>query len=186
MQNLDQAGEQAGDFEPAPTHRAASFWLREVPYLVILVLTTCGVGYVSLTRQPIALYWQFLAVVIALIAIMVGWPDARDAKSRWRLVWTQVLHWGAFLLAMYLVFLPSVQAIANIDTTGLIILLILALSTFVAGVHIGSWRMCANGAVMAVSVPTIAWLDQSALIMTLILLVILAIGAAVLWYRWRG
>jgi hypothetical protein len=117
---------------------------------------------------------------------MGGWPGARDARSRWRLVWTQVLHWGAFLLAMYLVFLPSVQAIANIDSTGLIILLILALSTFVAGVHIGSWQMCGNGIVMGLAVPTVAWLDQSALILTLILIVALASAGIIVWYRLRG
>ncbi|CAH1673602.1 MAG: hypothetical protein KF735_18355 [Chelatococcus sp.] len=170
----------------AGSSRHSSFWMRELPYLAILILTACGVGYVSLTRHPIPLYWQFMAVVIAIVCISVGWPDAPDARSRWRLVWTQVLHWGAFLLAMYLVFLPSVQAIANIDSTGLIILLILALSTFVAGVHIGSWQMGANGVVMGLAVPTVAWLDQSALILTLILVVALAAAGVVVWYRLRG
>ncbi|CAH1672810.1 hypothetical protein [Chelatococcus asaccharovorans] len=175
-----------GNATPAAAPRHSDFWMREMPYLVILIMTACGVGYVSLTRQPIALYWQLMAIVIAIICIVVGWPEARDTSRRWRLIWRQVLHWGAFLLAMYLVFLPSVQAIANIDSTGLIILLILALSTFVAGVHIGSWRMCANGIVMGLAVPTVAWLDQSALILTLILIVVLALAGAVIWYRLRG
>ncbi|VTZ24559.1 conserved hypothetical protein [Methylocella tundrae] len=36
---------------------------------------------------------------------------------------------------------------------------------------------------MALGVPAIAWLDQSALLLTLGLLIIVAIGATILWWR---
>jgi hypothetical protein len=165
------------------TVRETTFLVHEIPYLAILALTVCGVGYVSMTRQPIFLYWQLLALFIAVICIFAGWQSARDSQERWHVVWTQLLHWGAFLIAMSLVFLPSVQAIANADATSLIILLLLALGTFVAGVHISSWRMCLNGAVMALSVPAIAWIDQSALIVTLVFIVVGAGVAAFLRHR---
>jgi hypothetical protein len=84
---------------------------------------------------------------------------------------------------MNLVLLPSVQAIANSDYTSLTIMLLLALGTFIAGVHIGSWRMGANGVIMALSVPAIAWLDQSALLVTLIAIVVAGLTAAFFWWR---
>lgn len=163
--------------------RAASpLWLRELPYLAILVLTALGAAYVSMMRQPIVHYWDFVAVFIAVVCIATGWKQA-EGKDHWRLVWTQVLHWGAFLVAMNMVFLPSVQSILNSDSTSLLVLFQLALGTFVAGVHTGSVKLCINGAVMALIVPAIAWLDQSALMLTLIGLVAVAAGVIMLWRR---
>jgi hypothetical protein len=172
---------KADEWDDPP--ESPGFWIRELPFLIILALTLGGVGYISMTQQPLVGYWEFLALVIAVVSIASGWPHAHDARARWRLIWTQALHWGAFLAAMNLVLLPSVQAIADTDTTSLTILLLLALGTFIAGIHIASWRMCANGAVMALGVPAIAWLDQSALFMTLVAVAVVGLTAAFFWWR---
>jgi hypothetical protein len=160
-----------------------SFLIRELPYLLIFALTAAGAGYVSMMSTPIVHYWDAVAVFIGVVCVLVGWRHFPDRKARWRLVWTQVLHWGAFLIAMNMVFLPSMEAISNADANGVVVLFLLALGTFVAGVHSGSVRLCLNGAVMALLVPAIAWLDESALFLTLIMLVIVAAGAAFLWHR---
>lgn len=157
------------------------FWVRELPYLVILLLTIGGVAYVSMERQPIVPFWELVAVVSCATGILSGWHAAPDGAARWRLVWTQVLHWIAFLAAMNLVFMPSVQAVADADSTSLIVLLLLALGTFIAGVHTASWRMALNGVVMGLCVPATAWLDQSALFVALAALLIVAGGAILLW-----
>jgi Flp pilus assembly protein TadB len=59
----------------------------------------------------------------------------------------------------------------------------LALGTFTAGVHIPSWQVCLLGLVMALGVPAIAWIEQSALIVMLIVLTVVGIGAVVWWHR---
>jgi len=164
-------------------HQGPGFWIKELPFLVILALTLGGVAYTSMARRPLVGYWEFMAVFIAVVCIAAGWPHAHDTRARWRLIWTQALHWGAFLVAMNLVLLPSVQAIANSDYTSLTIMLLLALGTFIAGVHIDSWRMGANGVIMALSVPAIAWLDQSALLVTLIAIAVIGLTAAFFWWR---
>src|SRR5271166_1736563 len=119
---------KADDWDDPP--ESPGFWIRELPFLIILALTLGGVGYVSMTRRSLVGYWEFLALVIAAVSIASGWPHAKDSRARWRLIWTQALHWGAFLAAMNVVLLPSVQAIANADVTSLTILLLLALGTF--------------------------------------------------------
>lgn len=165
-----------------PNRRAtAPLWLREAPYLAILALTAAGAAYVSMMRQPIVHYWDLLAVFIGVVCVWTGWK--RATGQHWRLIWTQVLHWGAFLISMNMVFLPSVQALLNSDATSLLVLFQLALGTFVAGLHTGSVKLCINGAVMALIVPAIAWLDQSALFLTLVALVAVAAAAIVLWRR---
>ena len=105
-----------------------------------------------------------MAVVIGVVCVAAGFHNASNARAQWRLVWTQTLHWGAFLVAMNLVLLPVVRSIANADIVSLAILLLLALGTFIAGVHIASWRMCANGVIMAIGIPVIAWLGPVGLI----------------------
>ncbi|WP_051678718.1 hypothetical protein [Xanthobacter sp. 91] len=171
----------------APTDASAGrdFWLREGPYLAILALTVGGVAYVAMTRRPLVTFWEFVAVASCAVGIFAGWRRAALKEQRLRLVVTQLLHWGAFLAAMNLVFLPSVQAVADADSTSLIVLLLLALGSFVAGVHTQSWRMGLNGVFMALCVPAVAWLDQSALFVALVGAA--AVGAAgfILWARLR-
>ena len=164
-----------------PNRNFARLWLGELPYGIVLVFTLTGIAYTSLTRQPIAGYWELLVPIVAIVCVGAGWHAAPDNKARARLVATQVAHWLAFLVAMNLVFLPSVQNMLNADSTGLAILLLLALGTFIAGVHMPSWKMCALGLVMASFVPAIAWLEAATLIVLFAAVGVLVVGFVV----WR-
>src|SRR5271169_6439085 len=144
-----------------------SFWLRELPYAAVFALAILGIAYNSYSKQSIVGYWEFLALVICVVCIGSGWPHAHDKKARLRLIWTQVLHWLAFLVAMNVVLLPSVQRMMNTDATSLAILTLLALGTFTAGVQILAWQICLVGVVMAAGVPASAWLERSALLLSI-------------------
>jgi hypothetical protein len=159
--------------------------VRELPYAFVLSVVLAGIAYTSLTRRPIALYWELLVPVLALLCVVAGWHAAPDHKARMKLVAKQVAHWLAFLVGMNLVFLPSVQNMLNADATGLAILLLLALGTFIAGVHMPSWKMCALGLVMACFVPAIAWLESATLIVLLVAIVVIVITGAWWWFRMR-
>ncbi len=158
-----------------------SLWLRELPYVIVLVLTLLGVAYTSVTRRPTIVYWEFLVLVTAAACIWGGWPYAPDKKAKIRLIGSQALHWLAFFVAMNLVLLPSVQNMLNADATGLAILLLLALGTFVAGVHIPAWQVCVLGLVMGLFVPAIAWIEEAALIVLLALVALIGVGALFWW-----
>jgi hypothetical protein len=159
----------------------AGFFLRELPYSAVLILTLVGVAYTSFSRNPIVAYWEFLAPVIGVACVFNGWRRAHDKETRVRLIWTQALHWLAFLAAMNLLLLPAVQNMLNSNATGLAILLLLALGTFVAGVHILAWEICLLGVVMALCVPAIAWFEESALILLLGAIALLGIGGTIWW-----
>ena len=156
----------------------ASFWLRELPYAAVFVLAIFGIAYNSYSKQSIVGYWEFLALVICVVCVGSGWPHTHDKKARLRLVWTQALHWLAFLVAMNLMLLPNVVRMMNADATSLAILTLLALGTFTAGVHILSWQICLVGVVMAVGVPASAWLERSALLLSVGALALVGIGLA--------
>jgi hypothetical protein len=141
--------------------RHVSFWIRELPFSLVLILTLLGVAYSSLLRQPIMGYWELLAPVIGLVCVGSGWSSAYDKKVRMQLIGTQALHWAAFLLVMNMILLPSVQTILNANATGLAVLML-----------------------MALCVPAAAWIEASALIVALISIAALAIGM-VLWWHWH-
>jgi len=165
----------------SPRH---GFWLRELPFSVVLLLTAGGVAYTSFSKNPIIAYWEVLAPLIGLVCISYGWPNASDRAARIRLIATQALHWFAFLLVMNMMLLPNVQRAFTSGATGLAIFTLLALGTFTAGVHVLSWQVCLLGLIMAVGIPAIAWIENSVLIIVLIVAVIIAI-AVVVWWRWH-
>jgi len=159
----------------------ASIWLKELPYAAVLILTLLGVAYTSFTRRPTTGYWEFLVPVMGVVCIWSGWRYAHDKKAQLRLIWTQAAHWLAFFAAMNLLLLPSVQRMLNADASGLAILLLLALGTFVAGIHIPALEVCILGFVMALFVPAIAWIEEAALIILLGVIVLLGAGTMFWW-----
>jgi len=167
-----------------PRLSRTSFWIRELPFTIVLILTIAGVAYTSFSKKPIVVYWEILAPIIGLVCIGAGWQEAGDKVGRLRLVVTQALHWGAFLLVMNILLLSSVQRIFTAQTTALAIFTLLALGTFTAGIQVLSWQVCLLGLIMALGIPAIAWIENSALLVVLI--VAAAVGiAAVLWWHWR-
>lgn len=154
---------------------------RELPYVVVLVMTMIGVAYSSASRQPLVIYWEVLALTVGAVCIITGWRHTQ-ADARLRMLWTQLLHWGAFLVAMNIVLLPGVQRVLTSSATGLTLLMLLALGTFVAGIHL-SVRICLLGLTMAAMVPAIAWLRQSALFLLLAAITLVAIALAFWWLR---
>jgi hypothetical protein len=161
-----------------------SFWIKELPFTLVLILTIAGVAYTSFSKKPIVGYWEILAPIIALVCVAAGWEEAGDKSGRLRLIVTQVLHWFAFLLVMNLMLLSSVQRIFTAQTTGLAVFTLLALGTFTAGVHVFSWQVCLLGLIMALGIPAIAWIENSALLVVPIAVAVVGVGA-VLWWHWH-
>ena len=170
---------------PAAAPPRRSFWLRELPFTIVLILTIAGVAYTTFSKQPMVIYWEILAPIIGLVCVGAGWQEAGDKTGRLRLIVTQALHWGAFLLVMNILLLSSVQRIFTAQTTALAIFTLLALGTFTAGVQVLSWQVCLLGVIMALGVPAIAWIENSALLVTLIIASVVGL-AVVLWWHWRA
>ena len=162
----------SSDLKPSNRPQGVLPWLgARLPYLVVLVMALLGVAYTSMSGRPLYGYWEFLAVAIGLACIAIGWRKTPDKAARKQLLITQSLHWLAFVIAMSILLLPSVNTFLNGPATGLALMLLLALGTFVAGVHVSA-EIAVLGVVLALTVPAMAWLKQSALMLVLIGLVI--------------
>jgi hypothetical protein len=165
---------------PAPRSPLVVFFIREWPYLLMLLLALFGVAYTSIAQQPITTFWMALAPFIGLICVLARWREVEGRDMHLRLVVTQALHWLAVLLAMNLLFVADIRHVMNADATALSLLTLLALGTFTAGVHVAAWRICLVGVVLGAGVPAIAWLEQSILLILLVAIVLTAV-AILIW-----
>jgi hypothetical protein len=162
--------------QPAPRRGIGRWLLGESPYIAMLVLALIGVG----ADTPIG-YWLIIAPVFALISLASGWRHVSTVQGHVRMIGMQVLSWAAVLLAIFALYNDALLNQLNSNAISLAIITILALGTFLAGLHALSWRTCAVGVVLFVAVPVVGWVNQSALLLTIGALAIVAIGGLV-WF----
>jgi hypothetical protein len=155
---------------------------RQLPYILVLGLAIVGVAYTNMAHQPLVGYWEFLALATGLVCIVAEWPKLDDKQGRFRLIWTQSVHWVAVLVAMNIMLLSGVQQFIPAPATSLVLLVLLALGTFLAGLNLSLLPICFLGLALALAVPVISWLKQSVLFLVLIA-VFLAGVALTLWPR---
>ncbi|ATQ67249.1 MULTISPECIES: hypothetical protein [Methylosinus] len=156
----------------------------DLPYIIMLTAAFLGIGVATFTGELTPLYWEALAPVYCITCIYAGWRHANSREERVRLVWSQAAHWFAVLLTMYVVYLPQVRDVMNTNAAGLTLMAILALATVLAGIHAEAWQICVVGVVLAVAVPVVAWIQQSALMMTVLVIGVVFAGfvGASLWW----
>jgi hypothetical protein len=181
MNELEYPPEKADASSPSNN---SSFVRRQLPYLVVLALAISGVAYTNISHQPLVGYWEFLTLAMGIVCVVTEWGKADDKQGRVQLILTQGLHWGAILVAMNIMLFSGVQQLLPSPATSLVLLMLFALGTFLAGVHLSSVPVCFLGLAMALAVPALAWFKQSALF--LLLAVVLLIGLVLtFWPRFR-
>jgi hypothetical protein len=169
--------------EPSPIRSEIAHILwQQLPYAVALLLAVAGVAYTNISQQPLVGYWEFLALAIGVVCVVTKWPEIEGRENRIRLVWTQALHWIAVLITMNIILVSGVQQMLPTPATGLVLLTLLALGTFLAGVSLLSLQIAFLGLAMGAAVPAISWLKQS--ILFFLLGAVLLIGLAIsFWLR---
>jgi len=157
-------------------------WLaHDWPYITMLGFALIGVVF----RLPVA-YWVILTPIFAIISITTGWRHFGFKSTRVELVYGMGLTWCGLLLAIWLLFDTGVQGVLNTNARSLVMMILLALGTFTAGVQARVWRICAVGAVLFLAVPSLGWLDQSPLLLTAATIAIVALGGGAWWLTKRG
>jgi hypothetical protein len=165
--------------------RFLSFLIRDWPYLLMLTIALFGTGFTGTDRPKMTFYWTVLGPLFGIICVVAHWRELDGPEAHWQLVRKQTLHWTAVMFTMYLAFVANVKQMMNADATALMVLALLALGTFSAGVQTDSWRICLVGLVLGLAVPAVAWLDQSTLLL-LLGAVVLGAFAILLFSYYRG
>jgi hypothetical protein len=170
--------------EPATSrrwHSAALRWAaQDSPYIIMLLLGFVGV----ILRLPVS-FWVVLTPVFGVICTIAGWHQFETNRERVQMAITQGLNWFALIFAIYVLFNNVVKGEMNSNATSLAMMTLLALGTFTAGLQARVWRICAVGGILFVAVPSMGWLDQSAVLLSAAALVVLGIGALTWWLEQR-
>jgi hypothetical protein len=179
MQEIQSGPDQA---VAAKTHALQPVTRKLTPYIVMIVVATVAVAWTDLRPQTSHLVWRGVAVLYAAIAIWRVW--AHDRINRWRATGVQLLHWLVFLLAMFIIEVPIVFDALNDISRGILLLLLLALATFLDGLYV-DWRFCLVGALLGIGVVAVAFFNQAATAIIIAGLVALGVLYAVRHLRQR-
>lgn len=165
----------------APVRGRLSLQLEEALLVGLIGLSILGIGITDFSRNLALWYWLAMVPVFAAVSIWVGWKRARKlGDSVARILLTQLLHWAALLLAVYLIYLFQYTGRVNYADAGLVALLALALTTFLAGVHT-DWRFCVLGIVLGMTAGAAALVEE--FFWVLLLLAVFAGALIVFWKR---
>jgi len=148
----------------------------ELWLLVFMVaLALVGVGVTQVVHSGGKFYWIFLVLVYAAIGLALAWRRrATEGQHLRHLMWTEVLHWlGTFVAINVVLFFESAD-IASRGVAADYSLLVLALSCYLAGVHI-NWAYMPLSLVLTVTAVGLGYLDQLSVFVLVIPVAILAI-----------
>jgi hypothetical protein len=97
----------------------------------------------------------------------------------------QVVHWGALLLVIHLLFFPDVQHFLCAEDDGFVIIYLVGLASITAGVYL-DWKMGLFGLFLIFSGVVLAYLDDNALLIAVGSVATMAVVAtAIAWIRFN-
>jgi hypothetical protein len=168
---------------PGAPARRPRLDVEEIMVVALLALSIVGIGITDFARGFGLRYWLGMVPIFGGASIYAGWKRTRSRGGAAAAhVLRQVLHWAALALAMFLVYLFARTGHIQSADAGLVALLALALTTFLAGVHF-DWRLAVLGTLLGAAAGCAALLER---FFWLLLLPALAAGAVALLWRRRA
>lgn len=118
-------------------------------YIILVFLSVGGVALMDYSEKYWFWYWLVMAVVFGVVSIGIAWKNDQDTPGdQSERVKKQALHWGTLIVAILLVFLMHYANLFDRPSTpGLMVLLLLAMTSILAGVHF-NWRMGVVGLIL--------------------------------------
>ena len=144
------------DMDSLPDETGTRYTLKRyvgangVIMIMLMLLAIIGVGITDYSPRLSHLYWLAMVLVTGISCNVIEWSRARKKDlSATTIVKKEMLIWLSVLVAVSLVYFLFHSGRIDNENTGLIILLILALATLLAGLRLG-WRLCILGLLLGV------------------------------------
>jgi hypothetical protein len=145
------------------------FLLYQLPYLVLYIV---ALGLVAMTAHDatgMSDYWQMFIPLVALVSILGGWRWAgATGSARWGYILRQVLHWGALVLVIQLLFAHAVQDFLNDQQDAFVSVYLIGLAALLSGIYL-DWKMALFGVFLLLSGVALAWLNENWLMLSLVI-----------------
>jgi hypothetical protein len=145
-------------------------------FIGIVFLALLGVGITNYRIDSAYSYWSYMLVFLALLT--TAWGIWRSKKlgllKNGKLLYQQAILWGAALVAVAVIYRLRDAGRINVDTTGLLVLLMLTFATFVDGMLV-SWKLYVVSALLLLTLLMAAYVGQFLWIITLAAVVLIAL-----------
>jgi hypothetical protein len=147
---------------------------------LLVVGATLGLGYLGVAITYVNadlsyLYWLTMVPIFGTICFMIAWLRSRGTDVKWTtLLRTELLHWGALLVAVALAYTLLSAGKMPRATTGMVTLLLFALVTFLYGVHLDQ-RFMGVGVFLGLSYVVMSYLAAYMWILLLITALMLVV-----------
>ena len=147
-----------------------------VVMIMLVVLAIVGIGITDFSPQLSHWYWLAMVLITGIVCIVIEWSRTRKKDlGIATILKNEALIWLSVLVAVNLVYFLLHSGRLDSENTGLVILLILALATFLAGLRLG-WRLCILGVLLGGALVLATYLEE---FLWIVLMVVLAAAAAV-------
>lgn len=138
--------------------RKLKFYKLFFPFLILLALV--GVGYTDFNPASSHLYWLAMVPVFAGACLLLEWLQEHNRGRPWREVLrAQLMLWFSLLVGVLLVYMLLHAGRLDSENSGLIILLLLSMTTFAAGLQLGPLVMLLGG-FLALSLVLAAYIES--------------------------
>lgn len=172
---VDNDSKVRTEAEPIQKGLTHHLGLHGLVMIALVLLSVVGIGITDFSPQKSHLFWLAMVPVFGIACIIIEWTRARgQGLSGFAILKNEVLHWLAVLVAVDLVYFLFQAGRLDSENTGLIILVILALATFLAGLRLG-WKLCLLGVFLATGVVVAAYVEE---FLWVLLIIPLLLGAA--------
>lgn len=128
-------------------------------FILRLVLSLLGALIAHSFRHTGHDYWLLMMLLFSLIALAPSYYQVKKNKSHRKLFFDQVMHWAGGLFAATVVYAYHASGRIYHEEAGLIVLLMLALTTYLDGIKSG-WRSCFIGVFLGLTAICIAYFDD--------------------------
>ncbi len=131
---------------PPPTTVTPASWTSKIESVllrrllivgVLSVLIMIGLFLTNVNHLQARFYWSAMFPIFGIVSVwhQLNGPR-RHERPLWKLILRQTLHWLGPIVAVRIIFLQLTRGQMSADAVALVTLVILAVTCFMAGVHI--------------------------------------------------
>jgi hypothetical protein len=172
---------------PQPESKLGKVAVANLPYVVLYAIAVVLVAMTD--HNPASAYgtWNYFIPLVGIVSTISGWHE--HAGNIWRTqvryLLRQVVHWGALLVVIHLLFQTDVQHFLRAETDGFIIVYLLGLASILSGLYL-DWKMGVFGLFLIFSGVFIAYLDNNALLIAIGGIAMMAVSGTIFaWIKFH-
>ncbi|MDN3507920.1 MAG: hypothetical protein P0S94_03250 [Simkaniaceae bacterium] len=112
---------------------------RLIVAVSMMLLSFIGLIVTDVWQKGAWIYWTTLTPILAISCLWLSWYLRKKEHSLSLVnIWHEILHWAALVAAVFLIATFVKMGVLGRFEAGLVIITMLALTTFIAGIYIES------------------------------------------------